>query len=112
MYLVTSKKPKEKRVYLVDKDSPTLVEAAIIIADPGAKCISMKEIAFNEIFESSGGYYFLIKIKYEDVDGKPLTEPYLQEAENFDSAMALFKDKITYGEIVSAVRTEILEILK
>lgn len=115
MYLVTGKLKKEKRVYLVESNCPTVTDSLVKteVSDEDFDISSMRKINYTDIYQlDKDGYYYNVVIECQsETDDKTIKETYLQQAESFNDLVPFFRNNVNYGEIIEIKRTEILDIL-
>ena len=115
MYQVNIKVQKEKSVYLVGADNPTVVEAAItdrlahLLVDE-FKLTAMKEAKFDDIILNDGSNYYHFVIESEGED-RTIKENILVKDESSDSAWKCVLEAYPHSEIVKFTKTDILNIL-
>lgn len=100
--------------YLVDTDNPVSCDSIVnnTFKNETFKISQITDVKYNGIYEDSTDYFYQVKVKSSDIDGKESKETFIQQSSNFDLAVAKFKENIKYGEIVEFKQTDIIEILR
>jgi hypothetical protein len=102
--------------YIVIADTPTIAEAILMKELEGTtveKTTNVSELNVQNIFESGDGYFYEIKIEYENETGtKTIKETYIQESVDLNCALEAFYHRVDFGAVKSIKELPFLGILK
>lgn len=110
--IVKTDKKNIKRVFLAETSSIVLADALVQSPDL-VKVTGIVEKDFVNVFVDKGDKFYECKVVYEDIEGKEISETYIQTADSTSEAETALLSNLTYKpEFKSVKETIIFDIYK